>query len=865
MHKTNTPTLSDAVENYRSSPAPVEFEVRIKNVGEKEYKEIIANLTKKGITPTLSCTMDFIRDLPRARDRQYKKLVREYKFVDGVRTAITYVEKVQLINLSLGAPLPHIVSVSTEKNVHEFSPQDTDKVRMKGRLSFVVGPWRYDITAVLSFSSLGGVKKDIVAYRNKLFPASLNADNFMSTFAFAEITSYEAEIEYVGKQNDLDVNSVNDLVDSLPVLVDPGFVERQTYQSHIYEIAKYVHDVEAAKKYKHALGMKSLGNQVIALTKNSYYTNVFPPVGYYVTDKTDGVRCIIRISGGSWSIITSSGIEAEHAGGNEDELNNEVTIVEGEIVENKKIYLFECMVFRDDNVSRESFSRRLVAMQDAVPVVNNVLKKSGYEVATKKFTKITSTEFIREPIEAVFKAKYKYETDGIVFVEDDKPYLATRNYKWKPAELNTIDFLALKAPSTLLGAAPYIESGGKNIFILFVGITNDMYYKLGLKKIQGYDDIVKNAGREYFPIQFTPSSNPSAFIYHHDIVKNGNIDGKIVELRYVPAKMEWEFIKTREDRGAEQNYYGNNFFVAEDTYTNYIDPFPVEALWTKRGSYFTKVSGDMYFAPNKYKRYVIDKVLRANVAGAKWVMDAAAGRGADLHRYQQIGVKNMLALDVDSTAIAELIRRKFEFVAHKTGAVEPMNVITMVADLKAPAAQLQSSLSTKFNIGLGSMDAVVCNFAIHYMCDTLDNMRNMLRFVHSMLAPNGVFIFTTMNGRALFDLLSTEPDWFVEEGTTKKYAIKKLYSGKTLSSAGQNISVLLPLSDEMKEEPLANIEEIIKESERIGMSLEISQSFTQKQDMDTFKSERPEMFARLTEDDKFYIGLHQVVSLRRTK
>jgi hypothetical protein len=48
----------------------------------------------------------------------------------------------------------------------------------------------------------------------------------------------------------------------------------------------------------------------------------------------------------------------------------------------------------------------------------------------------------------------------------------------------------------------------------------------------------------------------------------------------------------------------------------------------------------------------------------------AAGRGADLHRYSEVGVRKLFCADIDQSAIAELIRRRYELskmVKKKTG------------------------------------------------------------------------------------------------------------------------------------------------------------------------------------------------------
>lgn len=871
-------TLSSLIDIYNKSEI-AEFEIRVQELSRTQFESVAKRLAAETSDITLTCTINFVtnhtfmkpvRGSQRPREHKSRRIIEMY-FKDGVKTDTKYVEKTTL------AAFKHaglIISVASERDVSMVSPNDAMHVRFKARLSFKIGDWRYDLTAVRT-ALFADIKNSLVMVRDRMFIKGLSPANFFDKFAFGEATSYDLEVEYVGTK--LDENKAQDCIDGLPSIVDPGLLERIKYQGVIYELASYI--VPEKKEFFKRAGLKSLGNPVLALTKTGYYTDIFPPIGYFITEKADGVRCFIYIKGAECTVLTSAGIIYTSVKEGGDEFDSSVTIAEGELVGGKDIYLFDCLVDRDDDLVDRDFSARLAAMADVALLIESYVSPA-LTIATKTFTKITSSEDIKGPIEAVYGAEYDYEIDGIILIEDGKPYSRTRNYKWKPSEMNTIDFLAVKAHPTLLGTAPYIERAGHNIYILMNGISSDMYAKLGIKKIQGYEDMLKSAGvtpgDRYFPLQFVSSSNPLAYIYQHPIGSNAkeSINGKIIELRWIaPTKGgngDWEMLRVRNDRSAEQNYYGNNYNVAEITFSNYIDPFPVEALWTKSSSYFTKSSSTMYLAPNKYKRYVIDRVLAASFGGLKLVIDIAAGRGADLFRYQKIGVSSALFMDIDSTAIAELIRRRFEGIRdgakggppHKHSRVAPMTVMTMVADLKTPALELEKTILSSFSIPPGSVGGMVCNFAFHYMCDTLDHMRNLLMFVHDMLMPGGIFMFTTMNGSKVFDLLEKEgPEWFVKEGEVKKFAINKKYKGKTISAAGQDISVLLPLSDEMKDEPLANISAIITEAERIGFQVEINTSFAQ--DFDDFARTNASLNAQMTDDDRFYIDLHQVVTLRK--
>jgi hypothetical protein len=123
-----------------------------------------------------------------------------------------------------------------------------------------------------------------------------------------------------------------------------------------------------------------------------------------------------------------------------------------------------------------------------------------------------------------------------------------------------------------------------------------------------------------------------------------------------------------------------------------------------------------------------------------------------------------------------------------------------------------------------------------------------------------------MDGKRVFELLKplqTGQQWETRENNVLKYAIKKDYKADKLTPCGQMISVLLPFSDEMYQEPLCNVDTVITEAHRIGFEVEVNQSMSAY--LDQFASADRSLRAMLTPDDLTYIELHQVITLRLVK
>jgi hypothetical protein len=77
------------------------------------------------------------------------------------------------------------------------------------------------------------------------------------------------------------------------------------------------------------------------------------------------------------------------------------------------------------------------------------------------------------------------------------------------------------------------------------------------------------------------------------------------------------------------------------------------------------------------------------------------------------------------------------------------------------------------------------------------------------------------------------------------------------------ISVLLPFSDEMYQEPLCNIDNVVAEAGKLGFELELCSPMTTY--MDKFSRADRALADRLTDEDKKYIDLHSYVSLRKIR
>lgn len=805
--------------------------------------------------------------------------IRKFVF-NGETTTNEYYRKTSLASpVRISDFIKYSVTLSQEVIGEKFASSSDALLRFKMRASFDFThnghSWRLDITAVkrgllneMSKGNLGMIKEQLGL--NKL-----TVDNFLNTLNHNLIDTYEIEIEYVGGATDLTPSDITGAAKKIFGLVNHQYLEQMAYREEIAAVAAYIMPKSALSRYQQEdITLKQLVTQAIPITRNKYISDIYPMDGYLLTIKADGERGIVIVD--SRARVLTTGLVSVPC----DE--TPLTIGDCEILTGtrNRIRIFDVCVVDNVNVSGVGIEKRVTHIDRCVEIVSKALP--DWDVFAAKYT-VASKDTLEADLRAVYDAKYDHEVDGIIASKPGDTYKDTLNYKWKPYELNTIDFLAVKCPDSMLGPIPYEVVAGKTLYLLFVGISHTYREQLGMGLLAKYKQMFQ-ASSSYYPIQFSPSYDPLAYIYYD---ADPNLHHKIVELSLslsleTKDKPTWKFHRIRDDRKMSATYYGNNFRTAELTYLNYIDKFPFDQLYNPAGAYFEANAAGIHSAPNKYKRWIISNVFKNNLYAAKWVIDLAAGRGADLNRYKEIKVSHVLFVDVDATAISELISRKFTARPKqqiKRGAgnqpldlekiitkdVRGMTIHTLVADLKTPSDDLIAR-TYQYGLNTGIVDGIVCNFALHYMCDSVENLRNLLIFVSRMLKRGGVFYVSVMNGKAIFDLLSTinyGESWIVRENDVPKYELKKMYDDKKLAKTGQYIHVRLPFTAELVPEPLCNIENLITEAARVGLSVEINDNMASH--LDKFSKLDRNIYDQLTADDKQYIGLFSSLTFRLTK
>lgn len=735
-------------------------------------------------------------------------------------------------------------------------------IRFKNRFTFGIQYWNIDFTFVKSSTSKS--PNVIKSIKDKLF-RGVTADNIFTDniwiWEYADTVEIEFEYKNANKLGKLQMDEI------VSVMGGSNDINNQ-YNT---EFMKHLNHLMGNQKYKFTL--KSVLPSAIEINKKQYFESVLADIGnFYITYKIDGVRSIL--------IITSDNINLYQSEFRVLSLNklDDTAILEGEYHEDT-FYAYDILEYNGENLTKLDFTQRYGKLKRFEGVWD--------KLKIKEFTRLTVENYKTEIKKLVeYNKKWNldsegYHIDGIIFTSANDSYQMTKFYKWKPHTDITIDFLARRCPKLLQGLFPYITKPGKHLYILFNGISNNNFKKLNMKKIKHYEALFPNYKGGYFPIQFSPSDNSIAYLFWHDC--NDDIDGKIVELKWVsdtnnvqPKSVniqpkvgccenngDWKLIKTRDDRLVDmknRTYYGNDYRVAELIWRNYINPLTVDDLCMNiedlsKEFYFQTSDSQEYKAIRKFNNMVKSEILNrfSNYNDKNTVIDLGCGKGQDLIKYVLIStIKNCIMIDNNENNLSEVVERKYSFM-NNTAITGSLNVSVQCLDLLHGWEINYEKLKMKLSfVQKNDIKLVICNFAIHYFTKSTSSIDNFIEFVDQFMPSGSRFIFTCLDGKMIYDMLSNNQikgEW----GNGKKYLIRANYNNK-IFKGGEEIELLLPFSNgTMYKEYLVNLDLLERRLKRKRIILETIDKFTVY--LDKFKYKNIDLYTTLDKMDMEYLDL----------
>lgn len=632
----------DSSAARRDGNAALELEVRFENVEYEFFEHLLDEMLKAAGRGSFVAhhaqTLNTIRTERSKTTQGSHQLVWQRTFVDKDKRESAYYQKERLGRPIRVHPTPGVpgykVVLSQETPTGQFSTNDV-RFRVKNRISFTpnaaapssdaasadaalveaLRDWSLDLTitrelAESETTSLPEIVREMFGLKRsgRQAPDTILADLGLNDpaiptsrrLANRHLYHYEVEVEYKGSAGSLTTSRVQTAVGAVLRSSNPDFLVNAQMQNELRDVAAYINESPALlqKFASGEWGLKQLTPQAEAPTRGQY-AEIYPPIGFFLTDKAHGLHAICIIRDGRLVIIApgletslahteiaGSGaasrrpmLEFYFAGVGQPTIETAVavdkklsaaerakasslTIIDGEVIVAPdppsahakdaaegglplQFLAFDVIAVRGETMAPHPFEERVRSIGPAAEIA----ALFGIRARAKPFTHLTSSD--PKILAAQFEGMYQssehaksrdYEIDGLMLYGPGESFDKTPIYKWKPFEENSNDFLARRPPAPVLGRYPFVDRPGHKLYFLFVGIAQDVFDRFGMTLCPGYESLFPAHTRRsrgspgYFPVQFQPSDQPFAYLYQHPDGDSDDIENRIIEMRLATSE-----------------------------------------------------------------------------------------------------------------------------------------------------------------------------------------------------------------------------------------------------------------------------------------------------------------------------------------
>lgn len=495
----------------------------------------------------------------------------------------------------------------------------------------------------------------------------------------------------------------------------------------------------------------------ISLDKKIYETKI--PYYYSITDKADGNKVQLFIFEQKIYSITTNKEICELGKTN----ISGSYIVEGEKI-NDRILLYDILYCKDEDVRNKNLGERLDCLDTFLSSINkkknfkfdfNDIDKNidDYIQFITKNEKIIEKKYIILPTglkgknevymyaDKIWKAfqQMPYKLDGIIFTNINQVYEKSFQsqefpiYKWKPIELNTIDF--------------FIIFDKKKI----VEIEKENYQMVYLYNYN-HKGMIPFKKRDNLHIAYIKCDNDNILRDDENkIVKNKTI----VEMIYIKEN-QWKILRTREDKTKTMlmtnSKFGNHIKVAENIFEIIKNPF--DLVLTNNNIYYEKVSSigkEMRSFNNHVKNYLIQ-----NYCHKKSVLDVGIGKGGDIYKYYHAKVKCVVGIEPSQYDIFE----RSDSALNRYNKLQKTNkdvpkMIFIQSDFGLPLTVSKQKLDIKNNENENNIkdylkktkkyNVINFSFSFHYLY-TSNYKDQLFQNINDKLSKKGFVILTIFDG-----------------------------------------------------------------------------------------------------------------------
>lgn len=537
---------------------------------------------------------------------------------------------------------------------------------------------------------------------------------------------------------------------------------------------------------------------------------------FYYSEKTDGEHKNLLIYNHCVYDVTHSDDIKKM-----DNIDCEKTLILDTELYDNKFYIFD-VVYAEKDVSKENFLQRMSYV---------TVEELGDKFKLKKFNPISSMNSLLEYIQNERSPETGNDIDGVILQRIDTPYYPERGdyyvFKLKPRFLMTVDFMLI-----------YNKDGSYDLYT--IGKYQDFLNTL-TKKPREVKVIYDADGKEYsraslnklppsmlilFDSPFIPNLSKfkpnrkwnttgyfKRIIEHADYLINkfeqypGSFDRKIVEMS-LTLDNQWVPIRERDDKRNP-----NGFKIAQENISLVFDPIrpQTDIYFQKNLTSDDEMQTYVHKINQVFRKFVVETHINPTAKYSS-IIDLCGGRGGDELNLYANGIVNFFAVDADATALKQYVDRSYflkmnyrkgydaltKTFRKKVG--EKGNSFTINAlhhALGNKYNDLIADLKSRFEWN-GNVDFILCNFAIHYICNDKRNLIALTKFIKQVMDKNGYFIFTYFDGDAI---LAAAKDGVAEIGP---FSIKILKHDEDVTIAKMPLPSIQGTEDIYREEPLVH-------------------------------------------------------------
>lgn len=411
---------------------------------------------------------------------------------------------------------------------------------------------------------------------------------------------------------------------------------------------------------------KYFGIKVLPLSDSTYKSYET----YSVALKLDGLRAILFVFGNNVYHIDSR-FKVSFTGIILGDANFNNCVFDCELFRGK-YYLFDCIFFKGKDL-REGSS---MFLEKRLEFIKTFVSEAKNERLVEKEHHFGNHYLLATELTA--KNLSNKDFDGLIFTPVNSSYPLKKKdpgvpLKWKPEELNTIDFLIKKGQ----------VSEDHTIWELFV---TDIQRKLVPFEVKDYPEIHKIS---------VPTN-----------ISDNFFDQSVVECRFDKTSDSFVPLRPRHDK-ISPNYIG----VAQSNFDLTITPYTFEKM-NKMKKRDTTYFFNMRRFHNWIKRVLLDEYAIPNGNGG--LLDLCCGKGGDIYKWGDNNIRYVEGYDICKDSVSEAKERYAKMVEKPI--YKNMDYHFYHKDLS------KSIIETERHF-----DTASCFFAVHYFFDSENSLVNLVK------------------------------------------------------------------------------------------------------------------------------------------